>query len=45
MDMLALLAVAFLFTILFYHHAWSFLLAGDHLVEGLPQSDGFTKNQ
>ena len=32
-----LLAVAFLFPIAFYHHAWSLWLAGDHLVEGLPR--------
>ena len=31
-----LLAVALLFPIAFYHHAWSLWLAGDHLVEGLP---------
>lgn len=32
-----LLAVAFLFPVAFYHHAWSLWLAGDHLVEGLPE--------
>jgi uncharacterized protein (DUF983 family) len=32
----ALLAVALLFPVAFYHHAWSLWLAGDHLVEGLP---------
>ena len=32
-----LLAVALLFPVLFYHHAWSLWLAGDHLVEGLPR--------
>ncbi len=32
-----LFAVALLFPVLFYHHAWSLWLAGDHLVEGLPQ--------
>ena len=31
-----LLAVALLFPVAFYHHAWSLWLAGDHLVEGLP---------
>ena len=30
-------AVALLFPVAFYHHAWSLWLAGDHLVEGLPQ--------
>jgi hypothetical protein len=30
-----LFAVALLFPIAFYHHAWSLWLAGDHLVEGL----------
>jgi uncharacterized protein (DUF983 family) len=32
----ALFAVALLFPVAFYHHAWSLWLAGDHLVEGLP---------
>jgi uncharacterized protein (DUF983 family) len=32
-----LVAVALLFPVLFYHHAWSLWLAGDHLVEGLPR--------
>ncbi len=32
-----LFAVALLFPVLFYHHAWSLWLAGDHLAEGLPQ--------
>jgi uncharacterized protein (DUF983 family) len=32
-----LLSVALLFPVAFYHHAWSLWLAGDHLVEGLPQ--------
>ena len=32
-----LLAVALLFPVAFYHHAWSLWLAGDHLVEGLPR--------
>ena len=32
-----LFAVALLFPIAFYHHAWSLWLAGDHLVEGLPR--------
>jgi uncharacterized protein (DUF983 family) len=35
-----LFAVALLFPIAFYHHAWSLWLAGDHLVEGLPQRRG-----
>ena len=34
-----LLAVALLFPVAFYHHAWSLWLAGDHLVEGLPKTD------
>ena len=32
-----LFAVALLFPVLFYHHAWSLWLAGDHLAEGLPR--------
>lgn len=32
-----LFAVALLFPIAFYHHAWSLWLAGDHLFEGLPR--------
>ena len=32
-----LFGVALLFPVAFYHHAWSLWLAGDHLVEGLPQ--------
>lgn len=32
-----LFAVALLFPVAFYHHAWSLWLAGDHLVEGLPE--------
>ncbi len=32
-----LFAVALLFPIAFYHHAWSLWLAADHLVEGLPR--------
>ena len=32
-----LFAVALLFPVVFYHHAWSLWLAGDHLVEGLPR--------
>ena len=35
-----LLAVAFLFPVAFYHHAWSLWLAGDHLFEGLPKRGG-----
>ena len=36
-TMLTLLfAVALLFPVAFYHHAWSLWLAGDHIVEGLP---------
>jgi uncharacterized protein (DUF983 family) len=33
-----LFAVALIFPVAFYHHAWSLWLAGDHLVEGLPKS-------
>lgn len=33
----ALFAVALLFPVLFYHHAWSLWLAGDHVVERLPK--------
>ena len=32
-----LFAVALLFPVAFYHHAWSLWLAGDHLFEGLPR--------
>ena len=32
-----LFAVALLFPVAFYHHAWSLWLAADHLVEGLPK--------
>jgi uncharacterized protein (DUF983 family) len=32
-----LIAVALLFPIAFYHHAWALWLAADHLVEGLPR--------
>ena len=32
-----LFAVALLFPVAFYHHAWSLWLAGDHIVEGLPR--------
>jgi uncharacterized protein (DUF983 family) len=35
-----LFAVALLFPVLFYHHAWSLWLAGDHVVEGLPKQNG-----
>ncbi|HEX7316634.1 MAG TPA: DUF983 domain-containing protein [Pyrinomonadaceae bacterium] len=35
-----LFAVALLFPIAFYHHAWSLWLAGDHLFEGLPRESG-----
>lgn len=34
-----LFAVALLFPIAFYHHAWSLWLAGDHLFEGLPRGE------
>ena len=40
-TMLTLLfAVALLFPVAFYHHAWSLWLAADHLVEGLPPRRG-----
>ncbi|HEX8285499.1 MAG TPA: DUF983 domain-containing protein [Pyrinomonadaceae bacterium] len=32
-----LFAVALVFPVAFYHHAWSLWLAADHLVEGLPR--------
>jgi hypothetical protein len=35
-----LFAVALLFPVAFYHHAWSLWLAADHLVEGLPPRRG-----
>ncbi|HEX6183051.1 MAG TPA: DUF983 domain-containing protein [Pyrinomonadaceae bacterium] len=36
-TMLTLLfAVALLFPVAFYHHAWSLWLAADHIIEGLP---------
>ena len=35
-----LFAVALLFPVAFYHHAWSLWLAADHLVEGLPRRRG-----
>jgi len=42
-TMLTLLfAVALLFPVAFYHHAWSLWLAADHLVEGLPPRRGPT---
>ena len=37
-----LFAVALLFPVAFYHHAWSLWLAADHIVEGLPQRRGST---
>jgi uncharacterized protein (DUF983 family) len=36
-----LFAVALLFPVAFYHHAWSLWLAADHLVETLPKHGGF----
>ena len=35
-----LFAVALLFPVAFYHHAWSLWLAADHLVEKLPKHQG-----
>lgn len=35
-----LIAVALLFPVAFYHHAWSLWLAADHFVETLPQHGG-----
>jgi nicotinamide riboside transporter PnuC len=32
-----LFVVALLFPVAFYHHSWSLWLAGDHLIETLPQ--------
>jgi len=34
-----LFVVALLFPVLFYHHAWSLWLAGDHFIERLPKAD------
>jgi len=34
-----LFAAALVFPLLFYHHGWSFWLALDHLIEGLPLTD------
>ena len=34
-----LFAVALLFPVLFYHHAWSLWLAGDHVIERLPKQN------
>jgi uncharacterized protein (DUF983 family) len=34
----ALLAVALLFPVVFYHHSWSLWLSIDHIVESLPLS-------
>ncbi|HEX8352784.1 MAG TPA: hypothetical protein VF611_07795 [Pyrinomonadaceae bacterium] len=36
-----LFAVALLFPVAFYHHAWSLWLAADHLIETLPKHEGF----
>jgi len=36
----ALIVLALLFPILYYHHSWSVWLAFDHLVEKLPKTDG-----
>ncbi|MDT5293470.1 MAG: hypothetical protein QOJ76_350 [Acidobacteriota bacterium] len=32
-----LFVVALAFPVAFYHHSWSLWLAGDHLIEELPQ--------
>jgi nicotinamide riboside transporter PnuC len=32
-----LFVVALAFPVAFYHHSWSLWLAGDHLIEKLPQ--------
>ena len=34
-----LFVIALLFPVAFYHHSWSFWLAFDYLVEGLPKFD------
>jgi hypothetical protein len=34
-----LIVVALVFPVAFYHHSWSFWLAFDYLVEGLPKYD------
>ncbi len=36
----ALVLIALLFPLAYYHHSWSVWLAFDHLVEGLPQNAG-----
>lgn len=36
----ALVTLALVFPILYYHHSWSVWLAFDHLVEKLPHADG-----
>ena len=36
----ALITIALLFPIIYYHHSWSVWLAFDHLVEKLPKAGG-----
>ena len=36
----ALIVLALVFPILYYHHSWSVWLAFDHLIEKLPRADG-----
>ena len=38
--LIALLAVAVLFPLVFFHHSWSFWLGFDYLIEGLPKYRG-----
>ena len=38
--LIALLAVAVLFPLAFFHHSWSFWLGFDYLVESLPKYRG-----
>jgi hypothetical protein len=40
-----LFLVAALFPVAFYHHSWSFWLAFDHLVEGLPKKKSSDENK
>ena len=38
--LVALLAVAVLFPLIFFHHSWSFWLGFDYFIEGLPKYRG-----
>ena len=37
--LVGLVVVALIFPVAFYHHSWSFWLAFDYLIEGLPKFD------